>query len=188
MAVTRTRTQTQWTYHDLDDLPDDLVRYELWEGELIMAPAPVTAHQELVKRILKLFVKYDPDEAKGTYYDAPLDVVLSESISLQPDFLWIAPTNAGIIQPERIMGAPDLVVEVLSPATADADRGRKRGYYASAGVREYWLVDPETRTLTIHALGSQTYTVYEPGAVARSALPELEGLQAEVAGLFADLP
>ncbi len=180
--------QTRWTYRDLDRLPADLMRYELWEGELIMTPAPNVAHQTLVMRIVRLFVLHDPQQALGSTFTAPMDVVLGEDITVQPDVVWIARANAGIITHERIMGAPDLCVEVTSPATAYADKDRKLRYYSEAGVREYWLADPEARTLTLYAPGRNTHTVYQPGAVARSALPELEGLTVEVGALFAGLP
>ncbi len=187
-ATAPPRTQTRWTYHDLDDLPADLVRYELWEGELIISPAPTITHQEVAKRLLKLFTLHDPKEHLGVYYAAPADVVLDENLSLQPDVFWIANANRSIITPERIMGAPDLCVEVLSPSTAYADKSRKLHYYTQAGVRECWLVDPEAGTLTVYVLGTKTHVVYEAGAVARSSLPELAGLEVDVAKLFAALP
>lgn len=188
VVLTPPRTQTRWTYHDLDRLPDELERYELWEGELIMSPSPTMAHQEIVMRLIKRFVLHDPDNERGQYLTAPADVVLRENITVQPDVFWIASGRTDIIAHERVMGAPDLCIEVLSRSSIEADQERKPRYYADAGVREYWLLDPVAQTVTVYALGSNTHTVYQSGATVTSALPELEGLSLDVAGVFKELP
>jgi Uma2 family endonuclease len=181
------RTQSDWTYRDLDDLPADLERYELWEGELIISPAPTVNHQELVGRIHSLFVMFDPQKSRGRYFVAPVDVILGEKITVQPDMLWVAKANEDIIKDKHIVGAPDLCIEVMSPGSEEDDRDRKRRYYAEGGVREYWLLDSVGRTLSIYDLGRNTHTVYEEGALAQSTLPELAGLTVDVRELFAGL-
>ena len=93
-------------------------------------------------------------------------MVLSEEYVLQPDILFISKERSHIIAEPNIQGAPDLVVEILSPATAERDRGLKAKIYAKYGVREYWLIDPNKNTIEVMALGEtgfETIKIYEPG-------------------------
>ncbi|MBN1966205.1 MAG: Uma2 family endonuclease [Anaerolineae bacterium] len=188
MTVTTLHPKLQTAYELIEQLPDHVTRYEIWDGELIVTPAPTLSHQTLSKRLVRILVLHDPEEAIGAYFYAPMDVILLERTTVQPDVFWIAKANEGIIQPKHIIGAPDLCIEVISPSTEYADRERKFGYYRDGGVREYWLVDPAAQTLTVYALGSSTHTVYGVGATAHSGLTELAGLTVDVAKLFEDLP
>ena len=84
----------------------------------------------------------------------PFDVVLSDTDVVQPDLLFVSNERANIITDENIQGAPDLVVEILSPSTAERDQTFKRSLYAKHGVKEYWLVDTDAKTVTVllHAM------------------------------------
>lgn len=179
------QVQGQWTYHNLDSLPDEIKRYELWDGELIIMPAPSIRHQMLVKRLLKRFLAYDPDEIRGEFLFAPADVVLAPNWVVQPDILFISAERRSLIQEQRIMGGPDLVVEVLSPRTTWEDRVQKRRAYAAAEVREYWLLDPSAEIITVLVLQEGDYA--ELGAFGSSDVIHsqvLEGFTLNVSVLF----
>lgn len=181
--------QGHWTVDDLNMLPEQLRRYELWNGELIIMPAPSIVHQMVVKRLFKRFIAFDPDEQLGEYLFAPADVILTESWVVQPDILFVSAARRHIIQFQRIHGAPDLVVEVLSPRTTHEDRHNKRRIYAAAGVREYWLVDLDAQTITILTLRDKNYVeqgIFGIGDRASSLV--LDGLIIVVSEIFADLP
>jgi Uma2 family endonuclease len=174
-------SQYHLTYRDLDTLPDYIRRYELWEGELIMSPAPSIEHQVLVTKLLQILTLHDPQFERGIYVPAPVDVVLRENITVQPDIVYLSRAKMDLIREGRVFGAPDLCIEVLSPSTSAYDLSRKRRYYQGAGVREYWLVDPVERTLTIHGLVAGSKTEYGVGRAAISTLPEFEGLEVDLA-------
>ena len=135
-------TAVKLTYDDYADAPDD-ERYELIDGELIMAPAPYLAHQGIIVRLTKLL----PSEESGLgfLFVAPADVVLSPHDVVQPDLLFVAAERADIITAANVQGAPDLVVEILSPSTAQRDWTQKRELYARHGVKEMWLIDPDAK-------------------------------------------
>ncbi len=123
----------------------------------------------------------------GAVYDAPFDVILSEEDVVQPDIVFVAAEHRHRLRPEGLRGAPDLVVEILSPATAERDRGVKQHLYFKYGVREYWLVDPEGQTvevLTRGEAGFVTVARLSPGRTLAS--PLLPGFTPDVAAFFAD--
>lgn len=135
-------------------------RYELMDGELLLVPAPSTRHQIVAKNLLFLLEQHVRPTGGGQVLGAPLDVVLgrgSKRNVVQPDILYVSSTRLQIITTLEVAGAPDLVVEILSPATAERDRGMKKTLYARAGVREYWLVDPESELIEVFRLGKQGY-------------------------------
>ena len=97
---------------------------------------------------LNMFIK---ERALGELFSAPCDVVLSDSDVVQPDLLFVSREREHLLSGgENVRGAPDLVIEILSPATADRDRGYKRELYGRHGVTEYWLVDPIAETVSVH--------------------------------------
>ena len=140
------------TYEDLRRLPEDGHRYELFDGEVHLAPSPTSWHQEIVIRLVLLFRQAVQDRSRVLI--APLDVVLGRATALQPDLLLVREENLAIVG-DVIRGAPDLVVEVLSPSTAEIDRGIKRDLYARHGVSEYWLVDPQNESIEILRLDAE---------------------------------
>ena len=138
-------TASKLTYEDYADAPDD-ERYELIDGELIMVPSPGEVHQSIS---FNLSIALGPvaQSGLGRFYAAPFDVVLSPHDVVQPDLLFVAAERADIITAANVQGAPDLVVEILSPSTAQRDWNQKRELYARHGVREIWIVDPEPMTV-----------------------------------------
>ncbi len=147
------------TYRDYMTWPDDGRRYELYEGEAYMVPSPSVQHQRILRKLMLLLAQLVNEDRLGEIFYAPLDVVFSESTVVQPDILFISHQRRGIIGEQNISGAPDLVVEILSPSTEERDRGIKLQLYGRYGVQEYWLVDPEKRTVEVLALSPEGYQV-----------------------------
>ncbi|MBN1284858.1 MAG: Uma2 family endonuclease, partial [Anaerolineae bacterium] len=141
-------SQYDMTYHDIAALPDFITCYEIWEGELVMNPAPSINHQEISAKLMLAFGAHDPERSRGRYFHAPIDVVLREDITVQPDIVYVSRKRDDIIKGQHILGAPDLCIEILSPRTVDDDLNRKRRYYRENGVREYWIVNPFAHTVT----------------------------------------
>lgn len=172
------------TYEDYRRTQDD-ERYELLDGELIRVPAPRMDHQLVVLRLASRLHEFVEERGLGVVLIAPCDVVLSDTDVVQPDVLFVSRERAHVIVPENVRGAPDLVVEVLSPSSGERDRTVKRALYARHGVREYWQVDPQARTVTVlRAPGAdfQTADVYRGDRFAKSAV--LDGFGVALERLF----
>jgi Uncharacterized protein conserved in cyanobacteria len=142
---------------DYERLPDDGQRYELIDGDLHMAPAPNPEHQTASGLIFYHLMQCVQLAGHGRVFTAPLDVELSPVTIVQPDIVVILNGGAATITTQRIVGPPDLVVEVVSPGTASYDRREKRDLYAAAGIREYWIADPGHRAVELLTLVGGTY-------------------------------
>jgi len=172
------------TYEDYRSTPDDK-RYELLDGELVLAPAPRTTHQMVQNNISWRMSQFVSDENLGTVFNAPTDVVLAETNIVQPDIAFVSYGRAHIIEENDIQGAPDLVVEVLSPSTASRDRGYKRTLYARHGVREYWMAGVESATITVLLLGEDGFEVFGTFGEGESfSSPTLDGFEVEIDVVF----
>ena len=137
----------KFTYEDYRTAPPDK-RYELLDGELLLAPAPHLKHQSVQVRLGSRLARFIEERALGAFFFAPCDVVLSDTDVVQPDLLFVSHERRHLLENgDNVRGAPDLVVEILSPATAERDRGYKRTLYGKHGVKEYWLVDPVAETV-----------------------------------------
>jgi Uma2 family endonuclease len=155
--------QGRWTYADYAALPDDGNRYEIIAGVLYMTPAPGTGHQSISARVVTFLVTHVEFAGLGRVFAAPVDVELAPDTVVQPDIVVVLSANLHRITPSRIIGAPDLVVEILSPGTAGYDRREKQDAYARAGVGEYWIVDPGAQTvelLTLEQGGYRSHGVF----------------------------
>lgn len=143
-----------WTYEDYALLPDDGKRYEVIRGELYMSAAPSPLHQRVITRLSFFLEGFLESSDVGTAFVAPIDVILPEKLGdpVQPDIVVIRRESLHIIDELNIQGAPDLVVEVLSPSNPAHDRKLKYDLYAEAGVEEYWIIDPHSRSVEIHVL------------------------------------
>ncbi len=179
-----TVTNIKFTYQDYLLLPGDK-RYEIIEGELIMVPAPIPYHQDVSKSLFLLLNNYVESKNLGKIYYAPIDVVLSDENIVQPDILFISKKRFSIIAEKNIQGAPDLVVEIISPSTRERDRLLKRKLYAKFGVREFWLVDGEKKeveVLTLKGKGFEKTGLYTRNETLLS--PFLQGLKISVNEIF----
>jgi Uma2 family endonuclease len=158
---------------DYEALPDE-PRCELIYGRFYLSPSPSPVHQATLIVLLRLFDDIAM-ESGGLSFVAPLDVHLADHSVVQPDVLYISAARREILQ-ERIEGAPDLAVEILSPGTARRDRVQKLSLYAESEVLEYWIVDPLERQIEFLVNERGRYVVEVPaGPVYRSrVLPEIE--------------
>ena len=169
------QTRSKLTVTDYMTTPDGF-RGELLEGELFMSPSPASKHQIVVLNISERLNAFVRAHKLGRVYVAPFDCILTDEDVVQPDVLFVATANLGKIR-DRLHGAPDLAVEVLSPDSAVRDRIVKRDLYARHGVGEYWIADPDARTIEVLQRG-----VYGAGDVLES--PLLPGLRLAVGELF----
>ena len=174
MSVTTARP---FTYEDYLLLPEDR-RYEIIGGELFITPSPRPYHQIVSSNIqlaLQLFIR---ERRLGTVLDAPCDVVLSETDVVQPDILFVSAARASTIGEKYINAAPDMVVEILSPSTAQRDQTLKAKIYEKYGVRELWIVSPEARTIEVLTNRESRFSraaIYGFGDTLRSPLlPDFE--------------
>ena len=149
--------QGRWTYADYAALPADGNRYEIIAGVLYMTPVPGTGHQSVSARLVTFLVTHVEFAGLGRVFAAPVDVELAPDTVGQPDIVVVLDANRSRITPFRIIGAPDLVVEILSPSTAGYDRREKQDAYARAGVGEYWIVDPGAQTVELLTLAPGGY-------------------------------
>ena len=176
--------QGQWTEEDYFALPDTNRYVELSDGELVMPPHPTNRHQVAVLEFAVRLRQFVLENNLGFVRIAPLPVRLWPGRIREPDIFFIAGEHADRIG-EQVCGVPDLIVEVTSPSTARLDRMEKFAEYARAGVREYWVVDPESRTVEVYSLDRGAYVLrgkWGPGEVASSGL--LPGFEVGVDGVF----
>lgn len=166
--------QGEWTYEDYARLPDDGRRYEVIGGYLYVSPAPRPNHQQIIVQLAHALTAFANQNRAGQIYVAPIDVILPGLASpVQPDILFIAGERLDIVKENLIEGAPDLIVEVLSPGNPDYVRRTKYELYAEAQVKEYWIVDPESCTVDVFALRGSLYVPFGhfgPGGVIQSEL------------------
>lgn len=183
--ITMRRAKVRYTYNDYLLLPEGK-RYEILDGELFMVAAPNTKHQRVSRNLEMALIQHTQGRGLGEILDAPYDVILSEENVIQPDILFVRRDRTGIIGEMNLQGAPNLVIEILSPGTRSKDLELKRKIYASFGVQEYWIVDPEAETTEVlvwSELGYVTAGVY--GKADRLSSPLLPDLNLPLSQVFA---
>jgi len=158
--------------------------HELAMGRVREPPAPFFSHQTVALKVARLIADYTEPRFLGRVAMAPVDVVLDRerALVLQPDVLFVCTARLGIVR-NQVWGAPDLVVEVLSPATEHRDRTEKLGWYRQYGVRECWLVDVRQELLTVVDFTGALPVERTAGgaeAILSSVLPGLEVTAAAV--------
>ena len=177
MAAVLEKQAKRWTYEEYYKLDDDQ-RYEIIDGNLLLAPAPDTWHQDWSRELSMLVVTHVKHHKLGKVFIAPVDVVLDAENTVQPDIVFIAAANAGIIQRRAIFGTPDLLVELISPSSVRRDRYEKKDLYARFGVKEYWIGDPANKALEILTLKEGRYELHccaeEKGKLVSLVLAGLE--------------
>ncbi len=190
MVTTRQRSgagpepRAKLTYEDYMKTSDD-ERWELIDGELIQMPSPTVPHQRLIVLTGTKLVIFVMERSMGEVFYAPIDVVLDETVVVQPDLVFVSNERIHIVEHLNIQGAPDLVVEIRSPSTARHDEVTKRALYERYGVPEYWLADPEAQTITVLLLGGNGYEVagmYNKGDTLTS--PTLKGFSLNLDEIF----
>jgi Uma2 family endonuclease len=156
-----------YTYDEYAALTDG-IRYELIDGTLYAMASPTIQHQAISKKIVVQFDAFLEDKTCEVFY-APLDVRLladpdspddgtykpDDKTVVQPDILVVC--DKGKLHHEAVRGVPDLVIEILSPSNTKHDKELKYKIYQEAGVREYWIVDPDAETVTVYNLKDGVY-------------------------------
>ena len=130
---------------------------QLIQNQLIMSPAPSTTHQKILGRIFKKLDDFVEKNELGEVGLAPYDVYLDDENAYQPDILFVSKENGYKIQENGLHGAPDLVIEILSPSNASYDKKGKKDIYEKAGVKEYFMVDPYTKNVSHFLLVQDEY-------------------------------
>lgn len=179
-------TATRLTYQDYINTPDD-ERYELIDGELIMAPGPTIPHQGNQTRLGWRMARFAEERGLGVVYFSDTDVVLSDTDVVQPDLIFISKEREHIIEHANIQGAPDFVAEILSPATERRDWGVKRELYAKHGVKEYWILDPLNKKVWVMLLRNGALEIVQScgaGDIVTSSV--LAGFSVDVDDIFQD--
>jgi Uma2 family endonuclease len=179
----------RFTYDDYQSLPDSMDgRYELLDGELRMVPAATTRHQAVARNLLVLLYGYARKIHCGIVLAAPIDVVFGAGDQrevAQPDVVYVSQARRHIVTESEIQGAPDLIVEVLSPGTETRDRGYKQRLYARYGVTEYWIVDPVVETVEKYrAVGASFECAERVGADSPFASDLFPDLRIEIREVF----
>ena len=147
MTATARRRQKRWTYADYCRIPADRNRHEIVDGRHFVNPAPSPYHQFVSVLLCHQLVTLIMDHDRGFVLSAPLDVHLHPGTVVQPDLVVLRPRSRCIIGDKKLTGVPDLLIEILSPSNVGYDRRTKRNRYERAGVREFWLVDPDAHLI-----------------------------------------
>ena len=185
LVATKRLTYQAFKQLEFDD--NDTSWYELINGELVRKQSPTIRHQSISGNIyfrIRLFVE---KKSLGKVFSAPLDTVLDDGNAYHPDVIFVKKDRFFIIDDDEqvVLGAPDLVVEILSKSTAAYDRGIKKDTYEKYGVREYWLVDQRINTVEVYAYAEQRYKLvaYLEGTEVLKSLA-LEGFELDLKEVF----
>jgi Uma2 family endonuclease len=176
------------TVHDYMQLPEDSGRKtELIEGDLFMSPSPNRFHQDILVRLTGMIWAYLQTKPLGKVYAAPFDVTLTDLNVYQPDISYFSKSRYTSLTEHGADGAPDLVVEILSPGSVKRDLGVKKEIYARTGVEELWSVDPVKRTITVYQLGESSTTPRATLVEGKTlTTPLLPGLKIKLRDVFAE--
>jgi Uma2 family endonuclease len=177
--------QPRVSYADLERAPEDGLRYELYDGEVFVVPAPLPRHQVVQHLIADMLRDFAANHG-GFAVASPIDIVFSDYDVLQPDVVFFSATRAHLVNLDRVIRTPpDLCVEVISPSTQDRDRGRKMQMFARFGVPEYWIVDPRARRIEVYGLEQGSYALLaDVSGEGVIESPTIAGLAFSVAGSF----
>ena len=178
-------TAVRLTYEDYAKTPDD-ERWELIDGELIMSDSPNLPHLRNQSELGYSMMQFVKQNDLGEVFYSDADIVLSDTVVLKPDLSFVSKERAHILTYANIQGAPDLVVEILSPSTARRDWGVKRELYAKHGVKEYWIADPANKIVWVMLLKGGVLEIQQtcyPGDTIASSV--LAGFTVEVDDIFA---
>ncbi len=160
-AVAYKTRKKGYTYEDYLTFPEDGWGYQIIEGELVVSPSPKTIHQDILLNFgyaLKFHIK---KTKSGYVYLAPFDVILDNQNIVQPDILYISNKNKNILTKDNVKGAPDFVVEILSQSNKQYDVINKKDVYQKFGVSEYWIIDPENKSVDVYSLDKKQFNPYQ---------------------------
>ena len=164
------RSRQHWTYAEFARLPSEgSTRYEVIDGEVAVTPAPTGSHQRVVTNLVVALETFAHQHRLGVVLPSPIDVLFGEGDYFEPDVVFVRAEHEHLVGDRGIECAPDLVIEILSPSTADRDRGIKLERYRHFGVPEYWIVDLDARAIEVWRLaqGSHAADVIHEGETLR---------------------
>jgi Uma2 family endonuclease len=153
MDTTHLDRSKEWTVEEFLLLNETNTFCELVNSELIMSPSPTPYHQFICSNLNDI-LKAAAKKTGAICYFSPIDLFIDSRTVYQPDLLYLSKENRRFVSVRGIEGVPDIVVEIISPTNALMDRNIKRITYQRIGVKEYWLVDPDKKTLEVYFPGS----------------------------------
>ena len=177
------QTSTKLTYEDYAALPNDGKRYEIFDGELYVNPAPNMKHSLVTGNLYRALWNFVHEHRLGYVFFAPFDVVLSDIDVAEPDVLFVSNERKHLLTKLNLRGAPDLAIEVLSPGTRSYDQTVKFKRYGLLGVAEYWIVDPGEEWVKIYRSTGDAFASVEVSDPITS--PLLPGLALPLSEVFA---
>ena len=178
---------TYQKFRNLEFDDNDNFWYELINGELVRKQAPTIQHQRISGEIEFALKTFERKTQSGIMLHAPSDVILDDGNAYHPDIFFIKKERYFIIDEAEqiVIGAPDLVIEILSKSTAVYDKGDKKDTYEKYGVREYWLVDPKKKSIEVYSLKEERFRLtayFEGSGTLKSAV--LEDFEMDIAKVF----
>ena len=179
------QTRTRCTAEEYLNMPEG-APYQLIGGKLNMTPAPGWQNQRISRRIEMRLAAYVEEHDLGEVFDAPTDVLLSDDNVFQPDLLFISKGREELLSERGVInGAPDLVIEILSPSTSTIDTIEKKEIYEKSGVREYWIVDAEGWTVFIYVIKTSRYElIHKAGKGERAPSKVVTGFELSIDEVF----
>ncbi|PWK73816.1 Uma2 family endonuclease [Mucilaginibacter oryzae] len=151
--------QKKYTVEDYLMLEEG-VPFQLINYDLITSPSPLSIHQQVLYALSEIIVLYNIKHGRqGQWLYAPMDVKFDDGNVVQPDILYIAEDRKKELIKHRIEGAPDLIIEILSPSNAYYDLRQKKDVYEKYGVKEYIIIDPIQQNADLYALKSGVYVL-----------------------------
>jgi Uma2 family endonuclease len=166
--MAQTKLAGAWSYEDILSFPDDDRHYEIIEETPCEIPSPTSVHPATIFNIIALLLPIVAN-VQGRLFTAPLDAIIPGGDPVQPDILVVLPDGDARVKLRGIEVPMDLVIEVVSPSNRGRDLLTKRALYVRADVREYWLVDPDARTIEILTLDRDSF--YLVAAVSGDEVP-----------------
>jgi len=164
---------------------DENFYYELINGNIVKKQAPKPLHQRASMRLSKLLSNFVDEKQIGEMFASPIDVFFDDYNNTQPDLLFIKKERSFIVTNNDVEGAPDLIIEILSPSTQRTDKREKYKLYQEFGVQEYWIVDPNNKSIDVFSLENNRYEnlfVATDNETIQSQV--LEGFSLEVSQIF----
>lgn len=179
-------TWSEFRQLEFDDF--DPYIYELLNGTVMKRSAPSLKHQRVARKLLLHLDQHIETNGLGEIFPAPVDVYFDEHTGFQPDLAFVAADRAFLIEAEDyIHGAPDILVEIISPGSVQRDRVIKKEICQRFAVREFWLVDPQYHTVEIYIMQENVYalhTIVENSGHITSTV--LTGLSLDIEQIFGE--
>jgi len=171
------------TIKDYEKLPEGSP-YQLIKGALIMSPAPSYYHQEVEKKVFLILYENIEKRKNGKVFIAPFDVYLDNENVYQPDIVVILKNSKAKVSEKGIEGTPDIVIEIISPSTAYYDLIEKKEVYEKYGVKEYWIIDPKSKTFEIYLNSESGFELFSKAKIKGLVKSQILNLELNVEEIF----